>query len=327
MPDNDEIHNTLERRLKVLQMQAATYGAAAVPAHIVMEIEDILRQLAPPAPPPTTQKHHEWIVDAMHRGDFATISEAIAAAKDGDVIRVRPGLYEESLQITKVLEIIGDGDRNEIEVHAEGAHTIVFAARHGYIRGLTLRQNGSEGNWSGVDITGGRLTLEECDISSQSSVCIAIGNGAKPIVRNNHIHNGKNAGIVVYNHGAGLIEGNDIVANAGAGIAIKTGGNPTVRNNRIHDGKGSGIFVQENGAGLIEGNDIAANAPAGIEIKTGGNPTVRTNRIQNNTFQAIWIHGGGRGTFSGNDLRGNKRGAWVVAKDCLPHITRRDNQE
>ena len=45
------------------------------------------------------------VVDASPgRGDFATVSAAIAAAKPGDRILVRPGLYEEGLVVDKPLE-------------------------------------------------------------------------------------------------------------------------------------------------------------------------------------------------------------------------------
>ena len=45
----------------------------------------------------------------FQRGDFATVGAAIKAAKPGDRILVRPGLYEEGLVVDKPLEILGDG--------------------------------------------------------------------------------------------------------------------------------------------------------------------------------------------------------------------------
>ena len=48
------------------------------------------------------------VVDALYRGDFPSISQAIQAAKPGDRILVRPGLYSEGLIIDKPLEIMGD---------------------------------------------------------------------------------------------------------------------------------------------------------------------------------------------------------------------------
>lgn len=50
-------------------------------------------------------------------GDYATIGEAVAVARDGDTVLVRPGQYEESVTLEgKSITIQGDGDRDEIVV-------------------------------------------------------------------------------------------------------------------------------------------------------------------------------------------------------------------
>ena len=177
------------------------------------------------------------VVDAFQRGDFATVGAAIKAAKPGDRILVRPGLYEEGLVVDKPLEILGDGPVADIEIRARGADALLFQASIGRVANLTLRQAGGKGDWYGVDITQGRLDLEGCDISSQSLACVAIRDGADPRLRRNQIHDGKAAGVFVYDSGLGTLEDNDITGNALSGVEIKTGGNPTLRRNQIHDGK------------------------------------------------------------------------------------------
>src|SRR5262249_8024707 len=100
------------------------------------------------------------VVDAYQRGDFAMIGEAIKAARPGDRILIRRGLYEEGLIINKPLEILGDGPLSEIEIRARGADAVLFQASIGRIANLTLRQAGGEGMWYGVHITQGRLDLD-----------------------------------------------------------------------------------------------------------------------------------------------------------------------
>ena len=154
------------------------------------------------------------------RGDFATVSAAIKAAKPGDRILVRPGLYEEGLVVDKPLEILGDGPVSDIEIRARGADALLFQASIGRVANLTLRQAGGEGDWYGVDIRQGRLDLEGCDISSQSLACVAIRDGADPRLRRNKIHDGKQSGVFVYDGGLGTLEDNDITGNALAGVEI-----------------------------------------------------------------------------------------------------------
>jgi parallel beta-helix repeat protein len=245
------------------------------------------------------------IVDAMGRGNFLTISEAIKATQPGDRILVCPGYYPEGLVLDKPLEIIGDGDCSDIIVEAKGKNVILFKANMGIVRNLTLRQAGG-GNYYAVNIGQGRLVLEDCDITSQSlPCCIAVHGRADPQIRRNRIHDAKQGGILVYDNGLGTIEDNDIFGNAYAGVEISEGGNPTVRYNRIHDGQQTGVIVYQSGLGTIEGNDIFGNAYAGVEIREGSNPTIRRNRIHDGKSVGVGVGDNGLGAIEDNDIFGN----------------------
>jgi F-box protein 11 len=263
------------------------------------------------AEPPSTRKATArtepptHVVDQYLRGDFETIGTAVKAALPGDRILVRPGLYNEGIVVDKPLEILGDGPVADIEVRARGADALVFNATIGRVANITLRQVGGEGQWFGVEITQGRLDLEGCDVSSQSLSCVAIRYGADPRLRRNRIHDGKSAGVHVYDGGLGTLEDNDISANALAGVEIRTGGDPTLRRNRIHDGKQVGVLVCDGGLGTLEDNDICGNALAGVEIRTGGDPALRRNRIHDGKSAGVHVHDGGLGTLEDNDISAN----------------------
>jgi parallel beta-helix repeat protein len=254
---------------------------------------------SPKTEPPTR------VVDPMHRGNHVTITEAINAANPGDRILVRPGFYQEGLVIDKPLEIIGDGQREEIVIQAKGKHVILFKAMMGRVANLTLRQVGGEGRWYGVDVAQGRLDLEDCDITSQSSVCIGIHDGADPRLRRNRIHDGKGGGLAIYDNGQGTLEENDILGNVLAGIHITIGSNPTLRRNRIHDNRQSGVIIYDNGRGVLEENEIFGNTYSGVGIKTGGNPTLCRNRIHDNRESGVYIPENGQGILEDNDIYGN----------------------
>jgi F-box protein 11 len=242
------------------------------------------------------------VVDPLHRGDYPTIGQAIAAAQPGHLIKVRPGVYNEEIVIDRPLEIVGDGLREVIVVRSS-ENVIRMATDNAIVRNLTLRQTGGE--WFAVKVSQGHLVLEECDVSSLALACVAIHNGAMATVRRNRIHDGKQGGIYIRDRGEGIIEDNDIVGNTYAGVSIRTGGNPAVRKNRIHDNKQNGIYVWEQGEGIIEENDIIGNTLSGIEIKTGGKPTVRQNRINDNKQSGIHVHNQGEGIIEDNDIIGN----------------------
>jgi len=122
------------------------------------------------------------VVDASHRGDHLTLAEALEAAKPGDSILVRPGVYQEGIIIDKRVEIIGDGDLGKVVIEAADKNAVLFNANQGRIVNLALRQIGGKGVCCGINILQGRLELEGCDISSQSGACVAICGGATPWV-------------------------------------------------------------------------------------------------------------------------------------------------
>ena len=217
------------------------------------------KQESKPQPKPAVKTEPlTLVVDQHGNGDYVTITEALEAAEPGTQILVRPGLYREGIVIKKPVEIIGDGDRDKIVVEASNKDVILFNADDGRIANLTLRQSGG-GKCNGVDISKGRLELEDCDISSQSLACVAIHGRANPILRRNRIHDGKSDGVEVYSGGQGTLEENEIFANAGSGMSISEGGNPTLRRNHITQNSGPGILMQ-NGGGLFEYNDLRDNA-------------------------------------------------------------------
>ncbi len=256
------------------------------------------------------------------RGDFTTVSAAIEAAKPGDRILVRPGLYGEALVVDKPLEILGDGPVPDIEIRARGANALTFRTSIGRVANLTLRQAGGEGNWFGVDITQGRLDLEGCDISSQSLACVAIRNGADPRLRRNRIHDGRQGGVYVYASGLGTLEDNDITSNGLSGVEIATGGNPTVRRNQIHDNKEGGVYVHDNGLGTVEDNDITSNGLSGVAITTGGHPTVRRNQIHDNTEVGVYLYDNGLGTIEDNDITSNGHSGMQIETGGNPTVRR-----
>lgn len=322
-----QIRGALERTLppakqavEITATPKSGSGTPARPAVAASEGETPARAVSKKTEVPTRT------VDAMHRGDHSTIGEAILAAKAGDRILVRPGLYREGLVIDKPVEIVGDGEVAEVVVEATGKSAITFRANMGRVVNLTLRQVGG-GECYGVDIEQGRLELEGCDISSRSFACVGIHGGADPRLRRNSIHSGSKGGVFVYEGSQGTLEDNEIFENALAGVEIRSGANPTLRRNRIHHGKQGGVMAHENGQGILEDNEIFQNAFTGVEIKSGASPTLRRNRVFKNHWQAVWIHDAGGGVIEDNDLRDNTRGPSIITDDSKPRVKWERNQE
>jgi len=245
------------------------------------------------------------VVDAYQRGDFATVTEAIAAANPGDRILVRPGLYQESLVVDKPLEIIGDGPLEDIEIRARDEDVLTFQASIGRVANLTLRQVSGSDKPLGVSLRQGRLDLDGCDISGQSGSCVYIWGGADPRLRRNKIHHGKEHGVHIYNDGLGTLEDNEISGNGYSGVASRTGANPALRRNQIHDNTQDGVYVRDNGLGTLEDNEISGNGYSGVAIQVGGDPVLRRNQIHHNKENGVLVSDHGHGTLEDNEISDN----------------------
>lgn len=237
-------------------------------------------EIIPPTPP--THVVSTW--PAGKSGCYHTISEAVAAARSGDRILVYPDRYPETLVIEKSIEIIGHGEAKDVVIESREASVIVFAATMGRISNLTIRQLGD--NFYGVDITAGRLTLEDCEISS-GLACIAIHNGANPWLRRNDIYNGRAAGIFVYAGGLGTLEDNNIQGNV-TGVQINEGSDPILRHNAIHAGKDDGVVISKS-KGTLDSNNIFNNARGGVLIKDRSDPVLRGNNVHANGHSGIMV--------------------------------------
>jgi parallel beta-helix repeat protein len=240
-------------------------------------------------------------------GPFKKIASALAHAKPGDRVVVKPGVYKESLLIDKRIELVGEGSRSSIILMTKRSHVIAFRADGGRIANLTIEQHGAPKHYSSaVSIERGSPSLEECTLTSESGPCVAIGEDASPSLRGNTIRNGHSLGITVDGSSNATIEANEIAFNW-AGIEVRNHGRAQVRGNQIygdrgvkHNKRGAGILVHEQSNGTFEMNEIC-NYQSGFEVKGGSAPIVRRNEIHDNRV-GIDLRDGGNGTYKGNRI-------------------------
>lgn len=271
------------------------------------------------------------VVDARKRGDFTTVTAAIRAARPGDQILVRPGVYEGALVVDKALTIRGDGPVADIEIRAYGAQALVFEAedQDGEVANLTLRQMGGAGarEYHAVDVRAGRLKLDGCDISGESSTCVVVMEGASVGLHGSTVHDGRKSGVLICDGSQATLEDNQITGNGASGVQVRTGARATLRRNRIRGNSESGAWVYDGAQAVLEDNDIISNGMVGVSVSARGSVTVRGNRINRNANEGIWVRGGGRAVVEDNDLRGNFHGPWNIARASAADVRSARNQE
>lgn len=264
---------------------------------------------------PTSSRAKEVIVSKLGGGQYTSISEAIKKAPTGARILVRPGVYTESIEIDRDLEIVGDGPITQIIVEAVDTNALYVKAGKALVRGLTLRNRmtNKDNKYYAVAVSSGELSLEDCDITSSALTGVGVyGAGTKAFIRRCRVHDCAESGIYYYRNSSGVVEDCDVFNNGFANISIKEGADPTVRNSRIYNSKSSGIYVYLNGKGRIEDSSIYGNTYSGVSISEGGDPFVTKCKINRNGYNAVYAYKNGRGTVQNSDLTGNKQGPWDI---------------
>jgi parallel beta-helix repeat protein len=244
------------------------------------------------------------VVDAMGRGDFDNLTAAVMTVTAGTRLLLRPGTYTGDIAIDRPLELVGDGDRNDIVVEASTSE-IVWTAKAGRIENLTIRSAAAQ---TAIRVVGGVLDIVACDISSSGEVGVHV-EASRVAVKKSKIHDCLFWGVTFHKKSRGTLEDNDITnCDLGGGIAVRSGSVVEVRKNRV-SANTTGILISGADRGVFEDNDITNSRSIGIMLCDGGtDPVVRNNRVSGNGV-GIYISDGSRGTFEKNVISQNGLGS------------------
>ena len=245
---------------------------------------------------PQTSSPTEIIVAADGSGNYASINQAIRAAKSGGRIRVRPGLYEESVIVDKQIEIVGDGLIKNIIVRSLDSSCFAMRADGAIVRNLTLHcaanQTGKKA--FAVDVSGSENVLQNCDVVSDSLACVAVhGATANVLIRDCRMRDSADSGVYFFDGASGTIEQCEIYQNKSANVVITQKANPTFKNCRIFAGGNAGFFVYQDGLGTIDDCDIYGHAASEVVVSLGGSPVLRNCKIHHSNGSGVLIQNKG----------------------------------
>lgn len=296
----------------------------------------VVTNSGPPMPAAGRGVTHSVAADGS--GDFTTISEAVAAASDGDTVIVGPGTYDESVVIAKDIALTGDGAPEDVVLRfaASGpTRTYVLEGAEGFdwttTFGLELSAaSPSVSNltvsspWDGtaVVVTEGSPILEDVRIvhseprkADEGYVALLFLGQSSPTVRGSTwdgytaVRNGSSAtiedstitGETVSIDGPG--ESNVRRSTfSGGDISASAGATGTIEDNSF---SGGGIGVDTGSSMVIRGNTIRDDAGTAIEVRDEGtSATVEDNTITG-AFTAIAVRPKTAATISGNTLTEN----------------------
>lgn len=208
-----------------------------------------------------------WTVGAAP-ADFPLIGPALAAASDGDVIRVGPGVYREALAVHTRVTIAGEGSP---VVYGLGSGSVIRVFASGTeIRGLVIEGSGA-----------GETSEMDAAIQIASSRNRITGNVMRRVFY----------GVVVAGGTDNEIAGNAITGfldlpfgRRGDGIYVYRASGTRVVRNRV-TGQRDGIYFQYAPDGLAEGNHVESSR-YGLHVMFANRIAVRDNTFRRSSVGA-----------------------------------------
>jgi hypothetical protein len=209
---------------------------------------------------------------------YASIQDAVDAAAPGDIVKVAPGTYTESVHLRPGVCLVGSGARvTTLEAHGE-ARTLVdlTEAPGSVVSGFTLR--GTRG-------IAGCSTSDVFDCSGNwYRAAIYLGGEswddptryAPPLITNNFFEDNE-IGVMLYWHGVSILRNNVFAANRSAFVANHFQDKAFVANNIFINN--SQLAIGNQAAYLDIINNIIAGSQIGIRFQA-----IQTGKIRCNLF-------------------------------------------
>ena len=226
-------------------------------------------------------------------GSYRTIGEALEVARSGAVISVRPGRYEESLVITKVVTITAEEARGSVRISPGSGPVVQVVAEAVQLTGLVLQ--GRDDDLPAVDVPRGQAALEDCEVVGNSWTAVLTRQQGSLAMRRCRVVNPAGAGIVETSTGTSVIEDCVIEHLATSAVVIGEGANPVVRRTVMRDARGNGVCANGDARGTIEDCEISSTDKPAIALEERSSTRVLRTEVRDATL-GVYISSGARVT-------------------------------
>ncbi|MER5728778.1 right-handed parallel beta-helix repeat-containing protein [Streptomyces sp. NPDC002138] len=198
-------------------------------------------------------------------GEYPTLTAALAAAGDGDVLSIAPGTYRENLVLHHAVTLRGpEGGLGSVRIAPPDGVALTVRAS-AIVQDLHLE--GQDRAAPALLVEDGAPELTDLRVSTRSAAGIEVRGGARPVVRRVTVENPTGVGISVIDGGGGVFEECEVVAAGQTGVSVRGGGHPRLERCRIHHSTGAGIGVTGEGSGLDAlGCEVYEIKGAGVQI-------------------------------------------------------------
>jgi parallel beta-helix repeat protein len=297
----------------------------------------------PPVPAPSSTPI-QGVATLVVPDKYPTIQAAIDAAKAGDTILVKAGVYSEALKFKDGTELRGDNRDTTIvrfssrdTAIAGGGYTdvplMIRNCSAGTIKNMSFQQDAT-GKSAEADaykppaviVFNSSVKLTSCAATSVGGSGIVVaGDNSEAELSGNRCSSNKYVGILFKDGARGKAINNVCEENGRHGIAVEGAGTgPELERNECRRNQRCGIAFFGRGGGKAEQNSCEDNAWSGVVIENSGtNPELLSNRCRSNKKAGIYFRDNAGGSAERNICENN---SWsgILIDNSSPYIS--DNE-
>lgn len=228
---------------------------------------------------------------------YSTIADGVKAVGSGGIVRVHPGIYVESLKLTRPVTLVGLVTRpgeNSVKIQAPQDAPCVEVDVEGQgfvsIRQIDMQAGSQNVQRSCVELENGYLSIKDSAILGPSYVSTVLARGGHLSLESSSISGGREGILIASGDGNSTyyIVANNITNNI-TGVRVDRLAQANIVGNRIFANSDDGIVYYQ-GRGTVIGNDICQNGDAGLVLQDSPqSPTVKANKICQNGGNGIEI--------------------------------------
>ncbi|MGO2665451.1 right-handed parallel beta-helix repeat-containing protein, partial [Mycetocola reblochoni] len=195
-----------------------------------------------------------------------TIASALAAARDGDIVSIRPGVYPESLLVDRSVTLSGVGDAGGVRIEPVAGAAVRSRAGVARISGITVARASGD---VAVDVESGALSLDECVVEAATEVAVVVRADARLAVTGSRLGNSSGAGVLVFEGGAAELAGTRLSGVATTALVVRGPSEAQLDDVRI-SGCDGGVLVADGARLVVTASRIDGAGGAAATVEGGG---------------------------------------------------------
>ncbi len=254
----------------------------------------------------------DWVVDASGQGDETTIAAALNRARDGATIHIRPGTYQESLTISRPVQLVGIAEDGQQPVLASAGGPCVTLAAVARISQLTLRAGSAPDRKDAacLDVLAGPAAIEGVRIFAASGGGVLVRNGAELRIVDTSVNGG---GVVVTASARMTMSGGEILDAGRSGIIARGGAALDLSGTKISGSGEAGLLLAEGAAARVAAAAISQSGTSGVEIRSGASAMITDSVIARARQAGIYILDAGSAEIDRTQVAGSGLSGLIVA--------------